>query len=303
MPSLSQGKSLKISLPFSPSFTPYSFLPCLTLLPEYCSSFSAAKAEQKQTVTHTHRSPKEETSQACLGLRVQDISFQSKQSQAKNESTKATSFALPSVLLHRKGRKVKLFFFFCRPRTSEGQCSRGSYSLPQHCHIALKGTNIPATLAPTFSTPHARPFSSKWDHQELSLSHFQHHTSQKKEKKNADFNLIIAQVHSHIQTINEGNFPQAQHAWAMCHFSLSAEWHKKQALNSIPKQPPLPFSSESIKQAPQQVSSQQRIKQRNVQHESQGKIKTSKQLHKISHSRLKVAILGGLNWRCAECFG
>lgn len=123
-------------------------------------------------------------------------------------------------------------------------------------------------------------------------------------KKKKKFSLIIAQVRSHIQTINEGNFPQARHAWAMCHFSLSAEWHKKQALNSIAKQPLFPFSSQSIKQEPLiSLKSIKRIKRRSVQRESQGKIKMSKQLYKISQSRLKVAIPGGLNWRCAECFG
>jgi len=69
-----------------------------------------------------------------------------------------------------------------------------------------------------------------------------------KQEKKKHGSLIVTHVLLYIQTINQRNFPQAQHSWAMHHFSLLAEWHKKWAFNSIPKQPPLPFSSQNTKE-------------------------------------------------------
>lgn len=61
-------------------FTPYTILPCLTLLPqERLSSWQQSKVSVEQPVTGTHSSPKEQTRQVCIGRRVQDISFQPKQ--------------------------------------------------------------------------------------------------------------------------------------------------------------------------------------------------------------------------------
>lgn len=127
---------------------------------------------------------------------------------SQSESTKATSLALPSVLLHRKGRKVKISYI------ADQELQKGS--VPEaaiHCYSTVivylkRKTNQHQHCSHTLTHPSFYIYVCFQDFTCMSLFISRVQTSSSPtcstvlaRKKNHEFSLIIVQVPLHIQTI------------------------------------------------------------------------------------------------------
>lgn len=92
---------------------------------------SSRKLSVEQPATHTHSSSKEQTSQECIGWRVQDITFNQNKPKPKwfSQGHKPCIAQCPVAQEGKEGKNSLHYW----SRTSEGQHSRSSHSLLKHC--------------------------------------------------------------------------------------------------------------------------------------------------------------------------
>jgi len=150
MPSLCQGKSLRTGPPFSPCFHSLQNPALPNPLPAGLPFLSAAvrsRAQSNQLRLHTP--PLQSKPPRMHWMKSAGYQLSAKTNLSQSEPTKATSLALPSVLLHRKGRKVKVSY------SVDQELQKGS--TPEaaiHCYstvVALfkkKHTKAPPTRTP-----------------------------------------------------------------------------------------------------------------------------------------------------------